>query len=151
MTETRCRVWPTVILMVTKVSINDFLLVSVSQDLPRLQFSHPIFEVSEPLSDEFIISVEEAAAALAKIKVNKAIGPDNIPPLVLKDFSHLPAAPVAAIFNSSLRKGVLPKLWKSTTVIPLPKKHPPCSVQNDIILAEVFESLVFKWVDNIQL
>ena len=91
-----------------------------------------------------------------KIKVNKAIGPDNIPPWVLKDFSHLLAAPVAAIFNSSLREGVLPKLWKSATVIPLPKKHPPCSVQNDVrpisltpILAKVFESLVLKWVDNI--
>ena len=73
----------------------------------------------------------------------------------MNDFTHLLAAPDAAIFNSSFREGVLPKLWKSTTVISLPKKHPPCSVQNDIrpisltpILAKVFESLVLEWVDN---
>ena len=72
----------------------------------------------------------------------------------MKDFSHLLAAPVTAIFNSSLREGVPAKLWKSATVIPLPKKHPPKTVENDIrlisltpILAKVFESLELIWVD----
>ncbi|KAI0235792.1 hypothetical protein LSAT2_013699 [Lamellibrachia satsuma] len=102
---------------------------------------------------EFIISVIDTEVALEKVKVNKATGPDNFPSWVLKDFLHLLAAPVTAIFNSSLREGVLPKLWKSATVIPLSKKQPPDTVENDIrpisltpILAK-FESLVLKWVD----
>ena len=41
-------------------------------------------------------------------------------------------SPVTAIFNSSLREGVLPKLWKTATVIPLSKKHPPVTIENDI-------------------
>ena len=56
--------------------------------------------------------------------------------------------------QSSLREGVLPTLWKTATVIPLSKKHPPVSIDNDIrpisltpIIAKVFESLVLKWVD----
>ena len=43
---------------------------------------------------------------------------------------------------------------ESATVIPLPKKYPPDTVENDIrpisltpILAKVFEPLVLKWVD----
>ena len=51
---------------------------------------------------------------------------------------------------------MLPKLWKTATVIPLPKKRPPDSIENDItqialtpILAKVFESIVLEWVDNI--
>ena len=134
-------------------SMNGFF-VSVCEDLPRLQSSHPIFDADEPLPAEFIVSVTDTKVALEKVKVNKATGLDNIPPWVLKDFSHLLAAPVTAIFNSSLREGVLPKLWKSASVIPLSKKHPPDTVENDIIpislppiLAKVFESLVLKWVD----
>ena len=74
----------------------------------------------------------------------------------MRDFAQQLAGPVTSIFNSSLREGVLPKLWKTATVIPLPKKRPPESIENDIrpialtpILAKVFESIVLKWVDNI--
>ena len=81
-------------------SMNRFF-VSVCEDLPRLQSSHPIFDADEPLPAEFIISVTDTEVALEKVKVNKATGPDNRQ----KDFSHLLAAPVTAIFNSS------PKLW----------------------------------------
>ena len=65
------------------------------------------------------------------------------------------AAPSTAIFNSSLREGVLPDLWKTATDVPLAKKHPPTTLESDIrpisrtpILAKVFESLVLKWVDD---
>ena len=74
----------------------------------------------------------------------------------MRDFAQQLAGPVTSIFNSSLREGVLPKLWKTATVIPLHKKRPPESIENDIrpialtpILAKVFESIVLKWVDNI--
>ena len=47
------------------------------------------------------------------------------------------------------------KVVETATVIPLPKKRPPESIENDIrpialtpILAKVFESIVVKWVDN---
>ena len=135
-------------------SMNEFV-VSVSEDLPRLQPSHPVFDVREHIPAEFIIDVACTQTALAKVKCNKATGPDNIPPWMLKNYSHLLAAPTTAIFNSSLREGMLPELWKTATVIPLPKKHPPDSLENDIrpisltpILAKVFESIVLKWVDN---
>ena len=84
-------------------SMNGFF-VSVCDDLPRLQSSHPIFDADEPLLAEFIISVTDTEVALEKVKFNKATGQDNIPPWVLKDFSHLLAAPVTAFFNSSLRE-----------------------------------------------
>ena len=96
----------------------------------------------------------DTEVALEKINITKTTGPDNLPSWVLKDFSHSLAAPVTAIFNSSLREGVLPKLWKLATVIPLSKKHPPDTVENYIrpislttILAKVLGSLVLKWVD----
>ena len=58
--------------------------------------------------------------ALQKVKCRKATGPDNIPPWMVNNYAHLLAAPVTAIFNSSLREGKLPDLWKTATVVPVP-------------------------------
>jgi hypothetical protein len=63
---------------------------------------------------------------------------------------------LASIFNSSLREGYLPTLWKTANVIPLPKKHPPRAIKSDIrpisltpIVAKTFESLVLEFVSSI--
>ena len=63
---------------------------------------------------------------------------------------------LTAIFNSSLREGVLPGDWKCVNVIPLPKIAHMNSVEKDIrpisltlISAKVLESIVMKWVDEI--
>ena len=75
---------------------------------------------------------------------------------MVNNYAHLLAAPVTAIFNSSLREGKLPDLWKTATVVPVPKKHPPGSLENDIrpisltpILAKAFEGIVLNWVDDV--
>ena len=103
---------------------------------------------------KFTISVSDTKMALDNINVSKSTGSDNISPRALKEYSYLLVARVTAIFNSSLKKGVLPPLWKSATVIPLSKKHPPVTIENEIrtisltpIAAKVFKSLMLKWVD----
>ena len=98
------------------------------EDLPRLRATHPIFDIREPLPAKFTISVSDIKLALDNIKVIKVTGPARIPPWALKECSHLLAAPVIAIFNSSRREGVLPKLRKTATVIPLSKKHRPVTI-----------------------
>ena len=89
-------------------------------------------------------------------KTNKSTGPDNIPAWVLKEHADCLAAPLASIFNCSLREGVLPTVWKSANIIPLPKTKPLMSVKTDIrpipitpIAAKVFESILMKYVDDI--
>ncbi len=142
-------------LMALANRINEFF-VSVSEDMPRLTSSHPIFDLSDPLPHDFIISVSDTETALNKVKVNKATGPDNVPAWILRDFAVLLAGPLSSIFNCSLREGVLPDLWKTATIIPLPKKHPPTLIEKDIrpisltpIVSNVFEALVLKWVDSV--
>ena len=70
--------------------------------------------------------------ALESVKVNKATEHDNIPAWVLRNYANVLAPPLTAIFNNSLRKGVLPMEWKMTNVIPLPKTSPPVSIEKDI-------------------
>ena len=127
--------------------MNDFF-VSVSADLPRLDPTHRVFDIVEPLPAELPIEAASTQRALQKVKFRKATGPDNIPPWML-------AAPVTAIFTSSLREGKLSDIWKTATIVPLPKKHPPGSLESDIrpisltpILAKVVEASVLNWVDD---
>jgi hypothetical protein len=84
------------------------------------------------------------------------MGPDNIPAGIINEFAHILAAPLTSIFNSSLREGTLPALWKSATIVPLSKKHPPTVIEKDVrpisltpIVSKVFESIVLKWVDTV--
>ena len=65
---------------------------------------------------------------------------------MLKDHANILAAPLTAIFNSSLREGVIANEWKMANVIPLPKTKPIISVETDIrpisltpIVAKVFD------------
>lgn len=39
---------------------------------------------------------------------------------------------IAAIFNSSLRQGHFPAIWKSVEVIPVPKTYPPRKIDSDL-------------------
>ena len=87
--------------------------------------------------------------------MNKATGPDDISAWVIRNNADVLAAPLTAIFNSSLREGILPPQWKSAYVVPVPKVHPPVSIEKDFIpvsltpiAANVFESIVVKWVDD---
>ena len=74
----------------------------------------------------------------------------------LRGHAGILASPLTAIFNSSLREGVLPGDGKCVNVIPLPKIAPMNSVEKDIrpisltpISAKVLKSIVMKWVDEI--
>ena len=135
--------------------LNEFL-VSVSNNLPRLTDDLAVFDVQDEIPAEYAISVMMTENALQQIKVNKAVGPDNVPAWVLRDNASTLAAPLTALFNTSLRDGVIPALWKTAHVIPLPKKQPPRSIEKDIrpisltpIVSKIFESIVMKWVDHI--
>ena len=91
-----------------------------------------MFDVQDEISAECVISVMTTENALQHIKVNTAVGPDNVPAWVLRDNASTLAAPLTALFNTSLRDGVIPALWTTAHVIPLPKKQPPRSIEKDI-------------------
>ena len=67
--------------MDTLVNPMNACFVAISADLPKLRATHPIFDIKEPLPAKFTISVSDTKLALDKIKVNKATGPERIPPM----------------------------------------------------------------------
>ena len=111
--------------------MNDFF-VSVSEHLPRLDRNNEAFDVEGQLPDEYVIDLTTTLQALRQVKTNKVTGPDNVPAWILKNHAHILAGPLTAIFNSSLREGIIPDTWKSANVLPVPKVNPPNTIEKDV-------------------
>ena len=77
------------------------------------------------VSERCTITVSDMEKQLSILNTNKVSGPDGIPAWFLKEYAELLSDPVCCIFNSSMRDGYSPVVWKSADVYPLPKV--PCS------------------------
>ena len=91
-----------------------------------------------------------------KLNVTKAPGPDDIPTWVLRDFAGYLAKPVCCIFNTSVREGRLPSVWKSATARPIPKVSPPKEIKSDLrpisltcVIGKELETHVVGWLWDI--
>ena len=89
-------------------------------------------------------------------KTHKATSPDKIPNWILHDYTTILAPPVCAIFNSSLREGTGPALWKCADVRPVPKILPPALIdknQHPIsitrLLSKCLEKFMCTWITDI--
>ena len=101
----------------------------ISSDLPRLEYKP---KQTDPVPNAYIITVSDVEKRLMNIKINKAIGPDDIPNWVLRDCVSLLAPPLACIFNSCIREGYVPTMWKSALISPISKVYPPQNLQKDL-------------------
>ena len=134
--------------------MNDFF-ISVSEHLPRLDRNNEAFDVEGQLPDEYVIDLTTTLQALRKVKTNKTTGPDNVPAWILKNNANILAGPLTAIFNSSLREGIIPDTWKSANVIPVPKVNPPNTIEKDVrpislipIASKTLESIILNMLNE---
>ena len=79
---------------------------------------------SIPLPDETALTLSMAVVrkTLGKVNVRKAAGPGNIPGRVLRECADQLAQVLTDIFNTSLEQTFVQSCFKSTTIIPVPKK-----------------------------
>ena len=59
---------------------------------------------------------------LDKLKINKAPGPDQIHPRILKEMSSVIAPILTMIYRKSYETGELPDVWKLANITPVFKK-----------------------------
>ena len=55
------------------------------------------------------VSSMHIVSEIKKLRIGKAVGPDNIPITVVRDVGDIAAKPLAMIFNSSFRKRCIPR------------------------------------------
>ncbi|KAK1801497.1 hypothetical protein P4O66_004522 [Electrophorus voltai] len=101
-----------------------------------------------PQNDQVLcLTAADVRRTLRGVNPRKAAGPDNIPGHVLRE-----CAVLTDIFNISLSCAVVPTCFKTTTIIPVPKK-PTVSCLNDYrpialtsIIMKCFERLVMRHI-----
>ncbi|KAK1795581.1 hypothetical protein P4O66_001077 [Electrophorus voltai] len=128
-------------------ALNDFYAQFEAQNNVAAEKSIP------PQNDQVLCStVAEVRRILYGLNPRKAAGPDNIPGHVLRECADQLADVLTDIFNISLRCTVIPICFKSTTIIPVPKKY-TVSCLNDYlpvaltsIIMKCFERLVMRHV-----
>ena len=97
---------------------------------------------------EIIISSKGILKLLSNLKTDKAAGPDDIKPLVLKELRNEITPLVKANFEKALASGQLPKDCTQARVTPLFKKGDKCDPANyrpislTCILCKVMEHIV---------
>ena len=103
---------------------------------------------------EIILSESEVLDILKTLKTNKAIGPDEISPLLLKNTADVIVGPLTLLFNKSLSSNVFPAIWKIAHITPIFKNgdrhlctnYRPVSLLS--IPEKILEKCVFKYLFN---
>ena len=75
-----------------------------------------------PAMPEIYIATEGISKLLKNLQPDKAAGPDNIKPIVLKELHQELAPALKVIFQLSLTSGTLPDDWTKARVSPIYKK-----------------------------
>ncbi|KAK1786847.1 hypothetical protein P4O66_017229, partial [Electrophorus voltai] len=106
-----------------------------------------------PQNDQVLcLTGADVRCTLRGVNPRKAAGPDNIPGCVLRECADQLADVLTDIFNISLSCAVVPTCFKTTTIVPVPKK-PTVSCLNDYrpialtsIIMKCFERLVMRHI-----
>lgn len=97
-----------------KMKVQD--TVDTGREIPNSTYSP-----HKPMPD-IEISVKGVEKLLTNLNPNKAAGPDQIRPIVLKSLSHELAPILTELFKKSIQESTLPEIWKMANVSPIYKK-----------------------------
>lgn len=76
------------------------------------------------------ITADQVRAELRRLNSRKAAGPDKVSPRLLKTCAAELGEPLQYIFDRSLRLGRAPTLWKTSCLVPVPKKPHPTELND---------------------
>ena len=102
--------------------------------------------------DEIKVTEENVQEELQSLNEEKAPGPDDISPYLLKKCAKQLAYPLMLIFVKSLEEGQLPEQWKRASVVPIfkagskksPNNYRPVSLTSQV--CKVLERIIKKHV-----
>jgi hypothetical protein len=131
-----------------------FLESSTLGTIPNYDFDSDNEVLTENELENVVVKDQDVRDVLSTINVNKAYGPDNMSPRLLKEAGTSIVKVLARLFNLSLAKGIFPALWKKANMLPIYKKaeqfftinYRPISLL--CVLSKVFEKIVFKYLFN---
>ena len=120
--------------------------------LPASDQVPPISSSIFPAMRDIKISTRAVRKAFQAIDINKAVGPDEISPVVLKHCAPELAPVFCYLFNRSINDKVFPDLWKQAHITPIHKKGDRTDINNyrpisiTSCISKVFEGLVNTFI-----
>ena len=102
------------------------------------------------------ISYEEIGLVIEEMSINKANGPDNISPFMIKKGGNSLISSLEKMFNRIWNNGVSPKHWFEAIVVPIPKlvknvlktdEFRPISLTS--VCGKLFEKIIVKRINTI--
>ena len=95
-----------------------------NSDLPPLSESDCqqfTVDPSSPTPESILCTQQFVSNLLNGLDTSKASGPDGISGYMLKGTAQSIASSLTMLFNMSIRSGRVPKMWKVSSVVPIPK------------------------------
>ena len=106
------------------------------------------------LSPPFTVNVADVRTLFKRLSTRKASGPDNISSYTFKNCADQLAPVFADIYNSSLQQCIVPTCFKTSVIIPIPKKA-KASIMNDYrpvaltsVAMKVFEHIMLRYLKS---
>ena len=112
---------------------------------------------TENTIDFIEIHQQDIVDILKSLKLNKAVGLDNISHHILRNTAETISLPLLKLFQKCLQQSIFTSLWKKARVMPLYKKddkHVPSNYRPIALLStvgKVFERLLHKGLHNYML
>ena len=107
-----------------------------------------------PLSPPFTVNVADVRTLFKRLSTRKASGPDNISSYTFKNCADQLAPVFADFYNSSLQQCIVPTCFKTSVIIPIPKKA-KFSTMNDYrpvaltsVAMKVFEHIMLRYLKS---
>jgi hypothetical protein len=107
-------------------------LQEVSRDLSTLPPMYAATFDDATNETEYTVEPYEVFFKLSHVKAHKSPGPDGIPNWFLKEYAFAISEPICHIFNASISTGIVPRLWKTANVVPIPKSRLPTAIESDL-------------------
>ena len=125
---------------------NQFSSVFTNEDLDNVPDFDPL-PVNSTLSN-YDITPDQIRKKLTKLRTDKSCGLDGVHPLLLNKLADTMSFPLAIIFNTSIRTGQVPQIWKEGVVTAIFKnKGKRCIAAN--YRAITLTSIVCKILEKI--
>ncbi|XP_070184747.1 uncharacterized protein [Littorina saxatilis] len=106
-------------------------------------------EVLSRPSTPIIITTDEVRSTFKKVKARSAAGPDNITGRRLRECGDSLAPVYRELFQRSLDEHSIPAIWKSSILVPVPKKPNPLTLNDYRPVAHT--SIPFKCAEKLVL
>ena len=111
-----------------------------------------IYICEDTFLSDLVVNTSQTLPLLQSLDPSKAIGPDNLPTLIIKECAVQLAPSLTSLFNKSLALGQVPDSWKEVNTVPIHKKGEKKYNENYRgisllpVVSKVFERCLYNYI-----